>query len=60
MGEEFDFWTKLEDSYSIEDILCIINVTTEELLKNYLREEILAHKEDFFEGDEYYSEVYDG
>ena len=47
MGEEFDFWTKLEDSYSIEDILCIINVTTEELLKNYLREEILAHKDQF-------------
>lgn len=51
MGEEFDFWTKLEDSYSIEDILCIINVTTEDLLKVYLREEILAHKDQFDFGE---------
>lgn len=52
MGEEFDFWTKLEDSYSIEDILCIINVTVEELLKDYLRDEIVAHKDQFDFGED--------
>lgn len=47
MGEEFDFWTKLEDSYSIEDILEIIGVSVEDLLSYYLRDPILKHRKDF-------------
>lgn len=47
MGEEFEFWTKLEDCYSIEDILEIIGVSIEDLLRYYLRDPILKHKEDF-------------
>lgn len=47
MGEEFDFFTKLEDSYCIEDILEICGITVEKLLTVYLRGAILAHKGDF-------------
>jgi len=47
MGEEFDFFTKVEDSYSIEDILEIIGVSVEQLLKYYLRDLVLAHRGDF-------------
>lgn len=47
MGEEFDFFTKLEDCYSVEDILEIIGVSVEDLLSYYLRDPILKHKGDF-------------
>lgn len=55
MGEEFSFFQKLEDSYSIEDILEICNISVEDLLSYYLREPILKHKRDFDLGepDEY-------
>lgn len=52
MGEEFEFFTKLEDSYSLEDILEIIGVSVEELLRDYLRDDILKHKKKFDLGDE--------
>lgn len=51
MGEEFEFFTKLEDSYSLEDILEIIGVSVEELLRDYLRDDILKHKKKFDLGD---------
>lgn len=51
MGEEFEFFTKLEDSYCLEDILEIIGVSVEELLRDYLREDILKHKKKFDLGD---------
>ncbi len=47
MGEEFAFFTKLADCYSIEDILVIIGVSVEDLLSYYLRDPILKHKGDF-------------
>ena len=47
MGEEFDFWTKLEDSYSVEDVLEIIGVSIEDLYTYYLRDIIIKHMEDF-------------
>lgn len=47
MGEEFSFFQKLEDSYSIEDILEICGITVEDLLRYYLREPILKHKKEF-------------
>lgn len=47
MGEEFSFFQKLEDSYSIEDILEICNISVETLLSYYLREPILKHRGEF-------------
>ena len=47
MGEEFSFFQKLEDSYSVEDILEICGITVEDLLSYYLRDLILKHKRDF-------------
>lgn len=47
MGEEFEFWTKLEDCYCVEDVLEIIGVSLEDLYRYYLRDIILKHKEEF-------------
>jgi len=47
MGEEFEFWTKLEDCYSVEDVLEIIGVSLEDLYRYYLRDVILKHAKDF-------------
>lgn len=47
MGEEFSFFQKLEDSYSVEDILEICEISVEDLLSYYLRDAILKHKQDF-------------
>lgn len=47
MGEEFDFWTKLVDCYRVEDVLEIIGLSIEDLYKDYIRDLILLHVEDF-------------
>lgn len=47
MGEEFSFFQRIEDNYSVEDILAIIGISVEKLLKDYLRDEILEHATDF-------------
>lgn len=54
-----DLLNYIEDTYDYDDILYIIGKDKSWLLRK-IKEEILAHKDDFFEGDEYYSEVYDG
>ena len=54
-----DLLNYIEDTYDYVDILYIIGKDKAWLLRK-IKEEILAHKEDFFEGDKYYSEVYDG
>lgn len=47
MGEEFSFFQKIEDNYSIEDILEILGISVETLLKYYLYDEVMDHKRDF-------------
>lgn len=47
MGEEFSFFQRIEDNYSVEDILAIIGISVEKLLKDYLRDEIIEHATDF-------------
>lgn len=47
MGEEFSIYQKIEDNYSIEDILEILGITVETLLKYYLADEIAEHINDF-------------
>lgn len=47
MGEEFSFFQRIEDLYRVDDILDILGITVEQLLKDYLREEVLAHRKDF-------------
>ena len=54
-----DLLNYIEDTYDYDDILYIIGKDKAWLLRK-IKEEILAHKEDFFEGDKHYSEVYDG
>lgn len=44
---EFDFFQRLEDGYSVEDVLDIIGLTPSELYKKYLYRLIMRHKEDF-------------
>ena len=56
MGEEFSFFQKLEDSYSVEDILDICEVSVEDLLKYYLRDVVLRHKQDFDLEEDYVDE----
>lgn len=47
MGEEFSLFQKIEDTYSIEDILEILGISVEKLLRDYLYDEIIEHKDDF-------------
>lgn len=47
MGEEFSLLQKIEDNYCVEDILDILGLTVEELLKDYLYELVLKHRKDF-------------
>lgn len=47
MGEEFSVLQKIEDNYSLEDILDILGLTVETLLKDYLYEPIMKHLNDF-------------
>jgi len=47
MGEEFSLFQRIEDSYSVEDILAILGISVEKLLKDYLRDEVLEHALDF-------------
>lgn len=47
MGEEFSLFQRIEDAYSVEDILCILGITVEQLLRDYLADEVLEHIEDF-------------
>lgn len=59
--EGFDMLTRellerINDLYDIDDILYIIGRDRLWLLKQ-IKEDILEHKEDFFQGDEYYSEI---
>ena len=54
-----DLLNYIEDTYDYDDILYIIGKDKAWLLSK-IKEEILAHKEDFFEGDAYYAVVYDG
>lgn len=49
---------RIEELYDIDDILYIIGRSRLWLLYQ-IKEEILEHREDFFQGDEYYSEVID-
>ena len=56
MGEEFSFWQRIEDNYSVEDILAIIGISVETLLKDYLRDEIIAHAADFDVWEEIFDE----
>lgn len=56
MGEEFSFFQKLEDSYSVEDILEICEISVEDLLSYYLRDAILRHKHDFDLEEDYEDE----
>lgn len=48
----------IADSYSIEDILYILG-KDEEWLLWFIKEELLEHREDFIQGDDYYTEVFD-
>lgn len=47
MGEEFEVFTKIEDCYSVEDILDILGISVERLLKIYLYEEVMEHLNEF-------------
>lgn len=49
---------RIEELYDIDDILYIIGRDRRWLL-NRIKEELLEHKDDFFQGDEYYSEIVD-
>ena len=53
MGEEFSFFQKIEDNYSIEDILEILGISVETLLKYYLYDEVMEHKRDFDVEEDY-------
>ena len=59
--EGFDMLTRellerINDLYDIDDILYIIGRDRLWLLRQ-IKEDILEHREDFFQGDEYYSEI---
>lgn len=47
---------RINDIYDIDDILYIIGRDRLWLLRK-IKDDILEHKEDFFQGDEYYSEI---
>ena len=41
---EFDLFQKIADSYSVEDILCMLDITPEDLCRYYLRSKILKNR----------------
>lgn len=47
MGEEFSLFQRIEDNYTVDDILAILGISVEKLLKDYLRDEIIDHATDF-------------
>ena len=53
-----DLLEYIEDAYTIEEVLNILNKDMSWLLWQ-IKDDILECKEDFFCGDETYSEVYD-
>lgn len=52
------FIEHVAETYEIDDVLYIIGQDRVWLL-NKIRDELLQHRKDLFDGDEYYSEVYD-
>ena len=44
---EFEFFQKIADSYSVDDILCMLDITPYDLCRYYLRSQILKNKELF-------------
>lgn len=48
----------IADTHSIEDVLYILGKDSEWLLWR-IKDELLANKEDFITGDDYYTGVYD-
>ena len=52
------FIEHVAEAYELDDVLYIIGKDRIWLL-NKLREELLQHRKDFFEGDDYYAEVID-
>lgn len=52
------FIEHVAETYELDDVLYIIGKDRIWLL-NKLREELLQHRKDFFEGDDYYAEVID-
>ena len=52
------FIEHIAETYEIDDVLYIIGQDRIWLL-NKIREELLQHRKDFFEGDNCYAEVYD-
>lgn len=48
----------IADTHSIEDVLYILGKDPEWLLWR-IRDELLAHKDSFIAGDDYYTELYD-
>ena len=53
-----DLLERIEELYDIDDILYIIGRSRLWLLPQ-IEDEIMMHQEDFFQGDEYYSEIVD-
>lgn len=47
MGEEFSLFQRIEDNYTVDDILAILGISVEKLLKDYLRDEVIEHATDF-------------
>lgn len=45
--EEFDFYRRLADGYTVDDVLAIIGITPEELYADYLCHLIRRHINDF-------------
>lgn len=52
------FIEHVADTYELDDVLYIIGKDREWLLSK-IQEELLQHRKDFFDGDEYYAEVVD-
>lgn len=48
----------IADTHSIEDVLYILGKDPEWLLWR-IRDELLAHRDSFIAGDDYYTELYD-
>lgn len=57
--EDNSFLDYVEEVFSLDDILYIIGKNKRWLLEQ-IYEDLIDHREDFFQGDASYSEVYDG
>lgn len=53
-----DFIDQVEARYSIEDVLYLIGKDQRWLLYR-IRDELLKHKDDFIQGDDYYTRIED-